>query len=110
MRLDASTRFETELTVRPHEPLASYSAALTAALASMQTRFPGVVAQRGEDGFRLAIPDALRSTHEEHFAVVLDEFIDHLDRQAWPPNVCPDLLTKYTLLQHARDRSHASAA
>jgi predicted dehydrogenase len=110
VRLDASTGFRSGLTVRPHEPSASYSAALAAALASMQNRFPGVVARPGDGGFRLDIPDSLRSTHEEHFAVVLDEFIEHLDRQAWPPNVCPDLLTKYTLLQQARDQSHAAAA
>ena len=107
VRLDASTGFKSGLTVRPREPSASYSAALASALASMQTRFPGMAAQPSDGRFRLAIPDALRSTHEEHFAVVLDEFIDHLDRQAWPRNVGADLLTKYTLLQRARDLSHA---
>jgi len=109
VRLDASTRFQTELSVRPHAPSAPYATALNAALTSMQATFPDLTAQPVNGAFRLAISPALRSTHEEHFALVLNEFLACIDRCECPANLGADLLSKYTLLQRARDLSHAAA-
>jgi hypothetical protein len=53
----------------------------------------------------VVIPSALRTTHEDHFAAVLDQFIAYVDSGAEPPNVGPDLVAKYTLLAEARELS-----
>ncbi len=104
--LDATTRFRTELTVDPRQA-DGFQRRLSAALASLQQAFPGIAAQPSGAGFRIDVPDALRTTHEEHFAAVLDEFIEHADSGRTPVNLAGDLVAKYTLLQRARERSHA---
>jgi hypothetical protein len=48
----------------------------------------------------------LRTTHEEHFAVVLHKFIRYADSGQWPRHLGPGLVAKYTLLQRARELSH----
>ena len=55
---------------------------------------------------RVAIPKALRTTHEEHFAAVLEDFLGYIERGKWPENLGPDLEVKYTLLAHARELSY----
>jgi hypothetical protein len=80
--------------------------ALAAAVADLQGEFPGLGFEPARDAFRIAIPAALRTTHEQHFAAVLDEFLSHIDGGAPPRNLGPDLLSKYTLLAHATELSH----
>ena len=107
VRLDAGTQFRTALTLRPRISDGGYAAALERTVAAMQDRFPGVTVLPVGAEYRLEIPDALRSTHEEHFAVVLDDFIACVDAGTWPAHIGPDLVTKYTLLQQARELSRA---
>lgn len=64
--------------------------------------------ERAGDGYRIGIPSALRTTHEDHFAAVLEEFIARIDSAEQPLNLGPDLITKYALLAHARELSHRS--
>jgi hypothetical protein len=106
VRLDATTGFRTELTVAPSRADPGYAKGLDAAIEALQPDFPGLSAQPAGSAFRIAIPDALRTTHEEHFAVVLDEFIRYADSGQWPRHLGPDLVAKYTLLQRARELSH----
>jgi predicted dehydrogenase len=108
VRLDAGTGFRTELTIEPQRADAGHAKALADALDAMQSDFPGLSAQPAGAAFRIAIPDALRTTHEEHFAMVLDEFIRYADSGSWPRNLGPDLVAKYTLLQRAREMAHAN--
>jgi predicted dehydrogenase len=109
VELDATTGFRTELTVRPQQPDAGYAQVLAAALASLQHEFPGLASQPAAGGYRIVIPDALRTTHEEHFALVLDEFIGYAECGKWPDRLGPDLVAKYTLLQRAREMAHGPA-
>ena len=106
VRLDQTTRFRTQLTVHPAIPDARFGDRLAKALESFQDRFPGVSAEAVGDAFCITIPDALRTTHEEHFAVVLDAFIGYADSGQWPANLGPDLIAKYTLLERAREMAN----
>lgn len=61
-----------------------------------QSHYPGVEVRPVRDGFHVAIPNALRSGHETHFAEVLGEFLRYLEM----PWSCPawersHLLAKY---------------
>ena len=95
---DGSTGFRTRLQIRPHEATKSWEQALDGAMERLQAEATGVAASRSESGWDVVIPDALRTTHEEHFSMVLDQFLRYVDAGQWPDRLGPDLVTKYTLL------------
>ena len=98
-----NTGFRTELTVRPARLDAAYARGLHEAMAALRDGFPGLRVEPTGSVFRVAIPEGLRTTHEEHFAAVLDQFLAYVDRGQWPDNLGPDLVTKYTLLARAAE-------
>jgi predicted dehydrogenase len=100
------TRFLPQLFVRPAGPDAPDARVMTNAVAALQDACPGLGFEPDGTAFRIVIPAALRTTHEQHFAAVLDAFLEQLDRSAPPHNLGPDLVAKYTLLVRAKDRSH----
>jgi len=71
-------------------------------VSALQGDFPGLALESRGDSFRVASPGALRTTHEERFAIVLDAFIAAVDSGRVPPRWGPDPEAKYTLLTHAR--------
>jgi predicted dehydrogenase len=99
------TGFRTELTAHPAKRGTDYTHALEQAVTSLGHAFPGVGVEPAGIGFRIAIPTALRTTHEEHFAAVLEQFLAYADAGQWPDNLGPDLVTKYTLLARAAELS-----
>ena len=103
------TAFRTELTVHPAKGGTGYARALQSAIASLRELFPGLGFEASGPTFRVTIPVALRTTHEEHFAAVLEQFLAYADDGQWPDNLGPDLVTKYTLLARAAELSHASS-
>ena len=100
------TGFATALSVHPVQGGREVGRALESAVASLQDAFPGLGYTAAGDAYRIVIPDELRTTHEEHFAAVLDEFLESIDAERRPENLGPDLVTKYTLLVHAAELSH----
>jgi predicted dehydrogenase len=99
------TGFLTALSVHPATAGADYARALEKAVTSLQDVFPRLGFEPAGSAYRISIPSALRTTHEEHFAAVLDQFLAYLDRGQWPDNLGPDLVTKYTLLARAAELS-----
>jgi predicted dehydrogenase len=100
-----ATGFLTEVTLHPVQMSPGYAATLARAVASLQDAFPGLAAVPHGESFRIAIPERLRTTHEEHFALVLDGFLAAVDSARVPARWRPDLETKYTLLARARQLS-----
>ena len=70
--------------------------ALREKCAGWQREFPGVgVEDRGNE-MRLIVPAALRTTHEDHFAAVLDEFVRYFHTpRAVAPWERPNALARY---------------
>ena len=101
------TGFLTTLTINPVARGTTFIDALTDAVARLQTEFPGLGFEPAGAQFRMTIPKALRTTHEQHFAAVLETFLTYLDEGTWPDNLGSDLDTKYTLLAQALELSHA---
>ncbi|MCH7553010.1 MAG: hypothetical protein IIC82_03310, partial [Chloroflexi bacterium] len=95
---DGSTGFRTRLQIRPREATKPWEQALDGAMERLQAEAAGVAASRSESGWDVVIPDALRTTHEEHFSMVLDQFLRYVDAGRWPDTLGPDLVAKYTLL------------
>jgi predicted dehydrogenase len=106
VELGPKTDFVSTLTVHPVTSGQSITTELEAALEDLDAQYPGLDLAADGESFRVVIPDALRTTHEEHFAAVLDEFLDYLDAGNWPANLGPDIVSKYTLLARARTLSH----
>jgi predicted dehydrogenase len=93
----AKTRFLPELFVRLREHVPG--GALQEALASLQFGFPGAGARTENGRVRIVIPAALRTTHEQHFARVLERFLGCVDAGELAP--ASDLVSRYTLLARA---------
>ena len=97
------TNYVTELTVRPVDGGERYAAAIGNAVYALQGTFPGVGIEPLAGDFRITIPHALRTTHEQHFAKVLDRFLGRIDGKGLSDNYGRDLVTKYTLLARAAE-------
>lgn len=101
------TGFLTMLTINPVEGGKAFAEALTDAVATLQAEFPGLGFEPAGAEFRITIPKVLRTTHEQHFAAVLQTFLAYIDEGTWPGNLGSDLDTKYTLLAQALELSHS---
>jgi predicted dehydrogenase len=97
---------ETEYVAKLYlEPVAGVGieAALSDSIADWQKDFPGLALAPTDKGFELVIPDALRSTHESHFAMVLESFLDYLDAGVWPQWLTAGIRMRYELLARSRE-------
>ncbi len=107
------TGFATAVFVDDHASSPRFEANLEALVAELQTTFAGLAYERVDPGhrrWRFIIPDALRTTHEQHFAMVLDRFLSAADRNLSGRATDPTLSRKYRLLAEAAimaARSHA---
>lgn len=91
-----------ELFVKPHGNPAETEKLLKAAFAGQARK--GIAPVREGDFLRLEIPAVLRTTHEEHFAAVRDDFIACLDGgKKFPANLRSALKAKYSLLAAAKN-------
>jgi len=99
------TGFLTRLTVRPLRNSAAYKRSLDSAVADLQSEFPGIGCEPDGAVYRITIPGTLRTGHESHFGEVLQQFLGYIEAGTWPPQLGPDIVTKYTLLVRARQLS-----
>ena len=86
-----------ELFIQPHGDIDAMEALLKDAC-------EGLEVVRDGERLRLEIPNELRTTHEEHFAAVRDDFIACIDgKKKFPSNMKSALEAKYSLLAAAQD-------
>lgn len=100
------TEFQTVLVVRPAHGSKAYARTLADCIKALQQEFPGLALEPAGTDFRVVMPSALRTTHEQHFAAVLQTFLAYLADGSWPAHLGTDLDTKYTLLSRALEASH----
>ena len=106
------TNYKQELALRPlPEHVESFGAALEAAVERWQAKFEGVGAQAVADGsWILTIPTAISPSHEEHFAMVMEEFLDYIGGDGWPSSLTAAIRMRYTLLANAHALGEQSRA
>jgi hypothetical protein len=97
-----------ELLVIPQKNPAQVQAAVQRCFEKWSYKYPGLSLSLEEDKILIDIPDALRTTHEEHFCQVRDMYLDYLAQGAWPPETRACLASKYTLLAEARKQALGS--
>jgi predicted dehydrogenase len=81
--------------------------ALAAAVAAVQSKYPGVGYRREGDGWVVTVPAKYDVGHEAHFAQVTQNFLHYLDEGRLPAWEVPGMLTKYATLMQAYTLSHA---
>ena len=92
--------------VTPRGDGVAVARALHALVAAAAAELPGIsVAPAPPDGHEILIPDALRTGHEAHFALVLDEFLRAIDDHRWPASLARRTRAKYALLAEAAART-----
>ena len=100
VRQGPETGYVTEIHVTGEDGLETR---LSEALPVWRESFPGLEFKASDIGFELLIPTALRTGHEEHFAMVLDDFLDLVETSTWPEKIARRIRTRYSLTASARD-------
>jgi hypothetical protein len=98
VRQGQAEKFRPELYVVPNAPgdKARVLAAVRKKVDALQGTYPAVAVEDRGAEVRVTIPDALRVSHEEHFAQVTRLFLGYLkDRAALPAWERPNMLAKY---------------
>jgi hypothetical protein len=102
LRQDEETGYKAMLHLVPVAGVALESI-LPKVLAQWQEHFPGLAGEPSSLGVCLRLPPALELGHESQFALVLNAFLDHLDRGTWPQALPARTRMRYTLLAQAQD-------
>lgn len=98
VRQGREEKFRTELYVVPNgsEKKAEVLAALKKKVEALQAKFPGVAVSDMGEQMRVTIPDKYRVGHEEHFAQVMDRFLEYVKSpRAIPSWEKANMLSKY---------------
>ncbi len=98
------TGFRPELHIAPRGAPGSFGARLDRVFAEWRREFPGIGRRGSPSGHEIVIPAALRTPHEAHFAMVLENFLDLLDSNRWPAALAARIRSRYTLLARAHER------
>jgi len=106
-RQDQSTGFRADLRLRPNAEI-ELLPVLQQKVAAWQRDFPGLSFEIVEDCFRLLIPDAVKITHEDHFPLLLDYYLDLLEQGHFPEALADNIRARYTLLANAWDLALAN--
>jgi predicted dehydrogenase len=87
VRQGAPQQWKTELYVVPAktEERAAVQAALKRRVAALSARYPGIAVVEDGGEMRVTVPDALRTSHEAHFAEVTKHFLEYLKQPAAMP-------------------------
>jgi hypothetical protein len=89
-----------KLMLTPSKPefLAETRRALEQRCKLWQSRWPGIQSQESEGRLTIMIPTQYLTSHEAHFAQVLQQAIRHVRNPRWmPTNEWPNLLCKYSI-------------
>ncbi len=100
VRQGPETGYATEVHVTGEDGLETR---ISEAIPVWRESFPGLDYKESKLGYELLIPAPLRTGHEEHFAMVLDEFLDLVDTTTWPEHIARRIRSRYTLTASARD-------
>lgn len=98
VRQGAEEQFRPEVYVVPNAAAdqANLLTALKQRLAALQPDWPGLAVEEQGGRFRVVIPDRFRISHEAHFALVAQRFLDYVRHpEKLPAWEKPNLLAKY---------------
>jgi hypothetical protein len=111
VRQGAEQKYRTELYVVPvGSGGKEVRAAVAKRVAALSARFPGVAVQDAGQEIHVTVPDALRTSHESHFAQVTGKFLGYLkDPRSVPRWEKANMLAKYSITTAGTELSRKSA-
>lgn len=77
------------------------AAALKSAVASLQSQFPGLSAEKAGGGWHVVIPDNCRIGHEAHFRNVMEAYLRYLPKGRLPDWEVAYMIAKYYITTRA---------
>jgi predicted dehydrogenase len=86
----------------------AHEAAVRAAIASLQSKYPGVGVKREGERWAVTVPEKYNVGHEAHFAQVTENFLRYLRAGRLPGWEVPNMLTKYATIMQAYELSRSS--
>lgn len=113
VRQGAEEQYRREVYVIPNaeSDRATVRAALQKRVAALQSECPGVALEEQAGRLQVTIPDSLRISHEEHFALVARRFLEYVrDPQKLPAWEKPNMLAKYYVTTKGVELARPSAA
>ena len=100
VRQDPEDQYRREVYVVPNEAAdaAAVQAAVERRLAVLVVEFPGLAVERSASHLQVLIPERVRLGHEEHFARVVQRFLEYArNPRTLPAWEKPNLLAKYRI-------------
>jgi|GEM_PF-6114 len=93
----ADQKYKPELYVEPAEGITpeQLHSALFNTIIKLQSKYPGIMAIRDNNRFKIAIPESYRVGHEAHFAQVTEKYLKYLGEGKLPDWETPNMIAKY---------------
>jgi predicted dehydrogenase len=83
--------------------------ALDPASRQWRAAYPGLeITAADGGGYSLSLAPSAEAGHDAQFPLMLDQFLDLMDADAWPADLAARIRTRYTLLARARDLAQFS--
>ena len=97
------TNYKSRLFVKSAEgiTLASLGKALETFIKNVSGKYPGLKIENAGDKWRIDIPHKYNVGHEAHFSLVVEKFLEYLDRNPIPVWEKPNMIAKYYITTKA---------
>ena len=95
IRQTAEQNYKPALYIEPVASDAGYKTTIEQQFKTLQAKYPGVELKPSGKGWEVVIPDKYKEGHEEHFARVMQKFLQYLQNKNMPAWEVPNMLAKY---------------
>jgi len=100
-KVDPSTSYKPSLTITPHINNDEFKRSLTEFVGADEN----LKYDKSNNIYTLILSDSVHSSYEEYFTLELQKIIKYVDEKNMPEAVKTNLVTKYTLIAAAREKS-----
>jgi predicted dehydrogenase len=94
----------------PGQDRNSWNMEVESAFAAITEQFPGILAERSDEGFVIQIPTEYRIGHEAHFTKVAEKYLRFLVNGKLPEWEVPNMISKYYTTTRAWEIAHQKSA
>jgi len=96
IRQGAEQKYKPVLYIEPAKKSdAGFEKDLTAALAGIQAKYPGVELTKTAAGWQVVVPEKYNTGHEAHFGQVMQRYLQFLKEKKMPDWEVPNMIAKY---------------
>ncbi|HEY0668033.1 MAG TPA: putative oxidoreductase C-terminal domain-containing protein [Sphingobacteriaceae bacterium] len=103
IRQGSQEKYKPQLYIEPVKgvDIKDFEASFNSALSGIQKKFPGVVAQKKNNGWMIIAPEKYHNGHEAHFGEVTAKYLQFLRSGKMPDWEVPNMLAKYYTITKA---------